>query len=293
MSLALRIFIVLTLVLTLAFMFIQMTLFATRENWKRRWDTETKALAAELKQSTQLVTVESANRVRAEAQVASLQTEITGYQAKIKELDNAITERSTEVQNLKRDLARATTDFNALKEDYQTQSNSLALVRQRNSELTSIASVARAVAFNLNVKLAEVEDDLNNLQTEHTRTLESLNAKGEELKQANAFIAQVREKFPKVHEAVKDGKGTIQVLRGSVTAVQVVNGKQDFVMLSIGKEEGVEEGQEFIIYRDNKYICKVRVERVMNDMAPARVIPSSWNTNNLQIEQGDQAANRL
>jgi chromosome segregation ATPase len=293
MSLALRIFIVLTLVLTLAFMFIQMTLFATRENWKRRWDTETKALSAELKQSTQMVTVESANRVRAEAQVASLQTEITGYQAKIKELDNAITERSTEVQNLKRDLARATTDFNALKEDYQTQSNSLALVRQRNSELTSIASVARAVAFNLNVKLAEVEDDLNNLQTEHTRTLESLNAKGEELKQANAFIAQVREKFPKVHEAVKDGKGTIQVLRGTVTAVQVVNGKQDFVMLSIGKEEGVEEGQEFIIYRDNKYICKVRVERVMNDMAPARVIPSSWNTNSLQIEQGDQAANRL
>ena len=64
-------------------------------------------------------------------------------------------------------------------------------------------------------------------------------------------------------------------------------------MLSIGKEENVQEGQEFIIFRENKYICKVRVEKIMNDMAPARVIPSSWNTNGLTIQQGDQAANRL
>ena len=84
------------------------------------------------------------------------------------------------------------------------------------------------------------------------------------------------------------------VVRAVVAAVRPNNqGQQEFVMLSIGKEEGVQEGQEFIIYRESKYICKVRVEKIMNDMAPARVIPSSWNTNGLAIQQGDQAANRL
>jgi predicted nucleic acid-binding Zn-ribbon protein len=294
MSLALRIFIVLTLVMTLAFMFIQMTLFATRENWKRRWDSETKALAAELKSATQALTSESAGRVRAENQVAALQNDRVADQAKLKELEGQITERAAKIQNLDRDLAKAQTDFNALKEDYQTQSKSLDMVRQRNGELTNIASVARAVAFNLNVKLAEVEDDLNNLQTEHTRSLENLEKTIAERKQADAFVSQVREKFPKVYEALADGQGTTAVLRATVAAVRPNNqGQQEFVMLSIGKEESVQEGQEFIIYRENKYICKVRVEKIMNDMAPARVIPSSWNTNGLTIQQGDQAANRL
>jgi len=295
MSLALRIFIVLTLVMTLAFMFIQMTLFATRENWKRRWDVETKALSVEVKAATQALTSEGAGRVRAENQVAALQNERNADQAKIKELEGQITERAAKIQNVERDLAKAQTDFNALKEDYQTQSKSLDMVRQRNGELTNISSVARAVAFNLNVKLAEVEDDLNNLQTEHTRSLETLEKANTDLKQANAFVAQVREKFPKTYDALKDEKsqGTA-VVRAVVAAVRNnPQGQQEFVMLSIGKEEGVQEGQEFIIYRDSKYICKVRIEKVLNDMAPARVIPSTWNTNSLTIQQGDQAANRL
>lgn len=294
MSLALRIFIVLTLVMTLAFMFIQMTLFATRENWKRRWDTETKSLSAELKQATQMIAAESYGRVRAEAQITNLNTEITAAQAKVKDLEGQISERASRITTLEGDLQRARTDFNAMKEDYEKQGESLTMVRQRNGELTNIASVARAVAFNLNVKLAEIEDDLNNLQTEHTRSLESFEKVNTELKQANAFIAQVREKSPKIYEMLKDEKGSTKVLQGVVAAVRLnPQGQQEFVMLSIGKEEGVEEGQEFIIYRDSKYICKVRIERVMNDMAPARVIPSSWNTNGLNIQQGDQAANRL
>jgi len=294
MSLALRIFIVLTLVMTLAFMFIQMTLFATRENWKRRWDSETKALAAELKSSTQALTSESAGRVRAENQVAALQNDRVADQAKLKELEGQITERANRIQNLERDLSKGQTDYNALKEDYQAQSKSLDMVRQRNGELTNIASVARAVAFNLNVKLAEVEDDLNNLQTEYTKRGEDLEKTNSELKQANAFIAQVREKYSKVYDSLKDEKGSVKVLRAMVAAVRPnPQGQQEFVMLSIGTEEGIEEGQEFIIYRDSKYICKVRVEKIMNDMAPARIIPSSWNTNGLTIQQGDQAANRL
>lgn len=294
MSLALRIFIVLTLVMTLAFMFVQMTLFATRENWKRRWDTETKALSVELKQATQMVASESTGRVRAEVQIASLQNERLVDQAKIKDLEGQISERATKITNLERDLQLARTDFNAMKEDYEKQGESLTMVRQRNGELTNIASVARAVAFNLNVKLAEIEDDLNNLQTEHTRSLESFEKLNAELKQANAFIAQTREKFPKVYDTLKDEKGSTQVMHAVVAAVRLnPQGQQEFVMLSIGKEEGIEEGQEFIIYRDSKYICKVRIERIMNDMAPARVIPSSWNTNGLTIQQGDQAANRL
>jgi len=64
-------------------------------------------------------------------------------------------------------------------------------------------------------------------------------------------------------------------------------------MLTIGKEEGIEEGMEFIVFRGNQYVAKVRAERVINDMVACRVIPTSWNTNGVKIQQGDLAQNRL
>lgn len=294
MSLALRIFILIMLVLTVGFMIVQMMLFATRENWKRRWDQDTKALAAELKQATQLVNTESVNRVRAENQVAQLQLDRDRDQARIRELEAQITDRLARIQALERDLDRARSDYNALNENYLAQSKSLDMVRQRNSELTHIAQVARAVAFNLNVKLAEVEDDLNNLQAEYARTREQLDKAVSQHKQAEARLAVLRERFPKVYDAIHYEQAVPVALQARVAAVQVNSkGEQEFVMLSIGREEGVQVGQEFVVYRGNQYICKVRVERVLNDMAPARVIPNSWNTSGLAIEAGDLAANRL
>jgi predicted nucleic acid-binding Zn-ribbon protein len=294
MSIALRIFIVLVLVMTLAFMFIQMSLFATRDNWKRRWDQDTQALSASAKDLSTQVATESALRVKAEAYIAQLQAEAQVKEGKLSDLEGQITERSAKIVGLERDLARAQADFNGLKEDNQAISTSLDGVRKRNGELTTIASVARAVAFNLNVKLAEIEDDYNSLQTEHSRTLETISKQETDLKKANAFVSQAREKFPEVYGALADESGSTERLRGLVAAVRPnPQGQADFVSLSIGSDEGVKEGQEFIVYRDSSYICRVRVERVMADMAHARVVPSSWNTNGLTVQVNDSAANNL
>jgi hypothetical protein len=64
-------------------------------------------------------------------------------------------------------------------------------------------------------------------------------------------------------------------------------------MLTIGKGDKVEEGVEFIIYRGNSYIVKVRAEKLLGDMVACRVISDSWNETKLQIQQGDLASNRL
>ncbi|MEK7415529.1 MAG: hypothetical protein AAB263_19670 [Planctomycetota bacterium] len=296
MSLALRIFIVLNLVIALAFMFVQMTLFATRENWKRRWHTETTEFAAEVKKYSQQVATESAYRVKAENHVIALQKDRSDDAGNIRQLENKITELSAEKQNLQRDLARQQTDYNALKDDMNQTTASLTQARQRNSELSSIANVTRAAAFNLNVKLAELEDDNNNLQTELTRRTEDLNKRDDELKKANAFIAQVREKHPKVYDGLKDESGNTQALSAIVTGVAATTAgkKPEFVTLSLGTSSGVQEGEVFFIYRDSTYICKARVERTLADISHARIIPSSWNeAPGVDLKSGDKATNHL
>src|SRR3954466_9159339 len=188
MSTTVKVFIVLILVMSLAFMFTTMTQYATRENWKRRWDQDTKELSAELNEANQNRADLSMRLTKADNQVVNLNTQITDQQTKIKEQENGITDLKQTVQNKDLQLKKQETDYNALKEDFMAQSRSLEMVRQRNAELTHIAQVARAVAFNLNVKLAEVEDDLNNAQTELTQRAQDIDSLTKDLKKNQAMM---------------------------------------------------------------------------------------------------------
>ncbi len=294
MSTTVKVFIVLNLLLALAFMFVQMTLYATRENWKRRWNDDTKQFAEELKLAAQKIADESNAKVRAENFVATLNTQITDQQTRIKTQENEKSEKDKEIQSLKLTISKNDEEIKALREQNQTLSNTLELTRQSNNEKTHIAQVARAVAFQLNVKLAEVEDDYNNATTALAQREEDLNKRSTELKKDEAQLSILKQRYPKIYNEVGDEKASASFLSAVVAAVRNnPQGQQDLVMLTLGKGDQVEEGVEFIVFRGNQYIVKVRAEKVLNDMVACRVIPESWNANHLQIQQGDLAQNRL
>jgi RNA polymerase sigma factor (sigma-70 family) len=69
-------------------------------------------------------------------------------------------------------------------------------------------------------------------------------------------------------------------------------GEQDLVMLAVKNGQQVAEGTEFIIFRGNQYVVKVRVEKVLSDdMVACRVAPESWNKLEAKIQIGDLAQN--
>ena len=56
------------------------------------------------------------------------------------------------------------------------------------------------------------------------------------------------------------------------------------VMLSVGSDDGVKRGYRFTIRRGERYIGKVEVERVFNDMCSARILTKS------DVKEDDDAA---
>ncbi len=294
MSTTVKVFIVLNLLLALAFMFVQMTLYATRENWKRRWNDDTKFFAEEVKSYAQKVSEESYGRVKAENLATSQSAQIVDQQAMIKKQENNLSEKDKSIQSLNLTISKNDEEIKALREQNQTLSNTLELTRQSNNEKTHIAQVARAVAFQLNVKLAEVEDDFNNVSTALAQREEDIAKLSKVNNQQTARLAILKERYPKVFAEISDEKSAASFLQAVVAAVRNnPQGQQDLVMLTLGKGDKVEEGVEFIIFRGNSYIVRVRAEKVLGDMIACRVIPDSWNTNSLQIQQGDLAQNRL
>jgi hypothetical protein len=294
MSTTVKVFIVLNLLLALAFMFVQMTLYATRENWKRRWNEETTFFALENKALAQKVADESYAKIVSQALVTSQASQMTDLGNTIKKQSLELAEKDKAAQALSLTNSKNDEVINALREDTRTLATTLQLTRDSNNEKTHIAQVARAVAFQLNVKLAEVEDDYNNSTTALTQREEELTKAKKIISQTTAQLAIVKERYPKIYAEVADEKASASFLNGVVAAVRLnPQGQQDLVMLTIGKGDKVEEGVEFIIYRGNTYIVKVRAVKLLNDMVACQVIAESWNDAKLQIQQGDLASNRL
>src|SRR3954469_3328813 len=290
MSTTVKVFIVLNLLLALAFTWISMTLYATRENWKRRWNEDTAQLSEELKVEARRFSDESFEKMKAQTLNVQLEKHVQEQQADLDKRDAMITEQKQEIQGKELTISKMQADIAAMREDINTLTNTLEQTRQRNTELTHIAQVARAVAFQLNVKLAEVEDDYNNATTELQQRDEDIAKLTKDLKTLQAQMAQVRDNFPDVFRSVTNETASGAFIQGIVAAVRVnPQGQQDLVMLSVGKEEGIQEGMEFIVFRSNQYVVKVRAERVINDMVACRVIPNTWNTAGAKIQQGDLA----
>lgn len=62
--------------------------------------------------------------------------------------------------------------------------------------------------------------------------------------------------------------GSAPALRGTVLATDP---KMDLYLISIGKKDGVTEGVELVVYRDDTFVASVLVEKVFADKASVKV----------------------
>jgi myosin heavy subunit len=288
MHLAVRIFIIVNLALCVALAVTTATAFAYRENWKVRWDEDTAKLKALNESNAQLAVDKGTEAAKAANDVRNRDTRITDLQAEVARLTNEIKDKSGEIARLSDEVAKKSTDFAALVEDFRTQSESLEKTRTRMTELNHIAQVSKATTFNLAIKLAEVEDDLNNAVSQNTQLQERLDTQDKTLKRNDAFIAFVRDNFHPVYDAASAEKTGAIPVDAVVALVKGEGTRQDIVVLSIGEAQ-VQPGTEFIVSRGSDYVAKVRVATVTKDMATCRVIPETWNAKNLAIAVGDTA----
>ncbi|NQU73401.1 MAG: hypothetical protein HQ547_01645 [Candidatus Omnitrophica bacterium] len=70
----------------------------------------------------------------------------------------------------------------------------------------------------------------------------------------------------------------------TVGEILVINKKFDFVVVSLGQDDGLKTGMDLGVYRDKRLLAMLKVEKVQTHMAAAK-IPSKWRKAN--IKEGD------
>lgn len=295
MNTATKVFIILNLLFALGFAYMQMLTYATRENWKRRWDQDTQKLSSELTAANRLTANASHDKAVAEAALERANFQISGLQTDVKEIESEISDKEKDIANLNLRLSEQSEQIKSQILSIKDLNEQLARSRQRQNELNNIAAVAKAVAHELDVRLSELEDDFNNAQVELVRREDTIVRYEQDIDRKDARLALVRDRYPKVWDIINsDTPTSADVIEGMVAAIHVdLNGQQDLVMITVGRNAKVEQNMEFIILRGDQYIVKVRVDRVLDDMAACRVIPETWNTRGHEISQGDKVQNKL
>lgn len=209
---------------------------------------------------TQLSDVQDSKR-RTDDELAKLRQELSDTQDRMSKATHAQEELSRSVEDRQKELDRVTKDLEQARDERQRLAGQ---VNDLSSERES-----------LQVKLADLERAKGELET---KVLEMAGAPTVELEKvmvnggdapANASMAPA----PTAAGAAAAGQ------------IVVVNREYDFIVMNLGRKQGLAVGQDFQVRRGTQVLGTVKVEKIYDELSAAAIQPDSKKDD---IREGDQ-----
>jgi chromosome segregation ATPase len=300
MSTVQKIFVVIVFVLAAVFTFLTLQMMALEQNWKEKFVKETGVLNEKIAKLDK-------EKTEAQGQIENLKTannELTATKRTLTEEKNTIDTLNGQLtQNLKQSEETA----KSLSEENQDLRKQLADTRAKLDETNTQYLAEKKRAEDLvkiyqfkQDELADVIAELNDLKSSYRTMQEGYKKSEEELQSMRTVMDTVKTMYNiDIVKIMTEPQQPAQPIEGKVVAVakDKDTGITQLVMLSVGRNERVERGQTFVIFRSDKYIGKVVVDKVFDDMATASVVPESLardkDNKPVDIQQYDSASTRV
>ena len=161
---------------------------------------------------------------------------------------------SRSVEDREKEIGRLTKDL----EQTRTQNKD---VTTQLSELQTERETLRQQLADLEKAKGELETKVTELVTQPTVELDKVLVTGQS--PANSAASS---------SAAAAGEKAGTAPSGQV---MVVNREYDFIVMNLGKNNGLSVGQEFQIVRGNEVLGKVKIEKVYDELSAAAILPES------------------
>jgi predicted nucleic acid-binding Zn-ribbon protein len=278
-----RIFLVLNLILSAAFLGWASNSLAQAENYKGLLTAKETELAEAIRAN--------------EKEIADLNTEL---RAKTQEASDKLSERDSardEVNRLQSDLAAEksekerilgdVTRIQATLGDYQSTIDRLSSEKDQANQRREEAEKARDDAVAAQGSAQQGQRDAEDAQKNLERQIADLETEKTSLtEQVGKLDTHLQMLVEKTGVSVSDLMAQEKV-DGSVLAVDTSTG---LVMLNVGSEQGVKRGYSFDVWSGNQYKGQVVVQNVQANMSSATIKAPVQGT---VIRQGDLASTRM
>lgn len=198
-------------------------------------------------------------------------------------LENESASKEQLRKDLKGQISQAEEKVASVEEEIQAQKKSNEELVTRNKELEKLNK-------EVNKKVEQLE-----LEIANSADLSVSGDKEEEIpsEKKEPEAAGGVEEEPSALENSDQSAGEVELEKIVVSSdgipsgkVLTIDGDNEFLILSLGKKDGINEGMLFSLYREKEYLGDVRVSKVQEDMAAADIIPP---LSSQEIRKNDQA----
>ncbi len=263
MSLLSKLFVILVFVIALVKLGVDVTLFAQKVDWKDKF-------VKEVNYHYQTQQIKNAEIAARELEIENQRSFLAILNEKITTLDTENSAKASKIQLLERELDFAKTQQQKLEADVQV------FVRQLEVQLAQIQELTVKVEEHRS-KLVKAlnEKSLLSAEVQYARQQsEKLAQDLAQLEEKHVDLARDRkhleEKIAHLNQlGVNTEIAPKKLLEGKVTAVAIEIG---LVVISIGKDMGVMEGDEFTIYRGGEFVAKIVIDRADARWSAGKVV---------------------
>lgn len=211
-------------------------------------------LQQELGDARQQIQQLDSELVRSKDQIRQVMDELSQQRESNQVLSQSVDERQQELQRLSQEFEKVNTERNAL-----------------TTELTQLKDEHQRVRAQLNeleTAKRDLETKVKELTSHPTVELDKVVVTGDGASTASSASSS-------------SGSASSGSLQGQVI---VVNREYDFIVMNLGRNQGLQIGQEFHVVRGEEVLGRVKVEKVYDELSAAAILP---NSNKESIHEGD------
>ena len=285
MSALAKVLVVLNLVLVLFFAGAAGSLFATRKNWKEMADDRAKQYQDDVTAATDKISQLS-------AQNNTKSNNITELRGENQQLEQQKNDLQGEIASQRNDLKEKDSRIKTLEQNLTDRTAAYEEQVARNDRLEKDLRSARELQV-------AAQNDKQDAESRRARALLDAQQLAKTNSELNKELAGVREDLEEKSNhliALRDAGVDIDKVFVTKPApaisgvVAAVSPDVDLVVLGVGANDKVETGHEFTIYRGDTFIGKARVDKVLEDMAGARIL---FVEDGQEVRQGDRVSTRV
>jgi len=276
-----RVFVIVNLILSVAFVAFAGNLLQNGESYRNKFLAEQKKHQEDLKQKSDEI-------AKLQASLQSKTSDYNGAHRQVLDLQNLTKQLQQELKDQKDTNSQNVATLKEIKSTLEVLQTDVDKAREENKSLREKeAAAVKAQEEAENARLA-LEEQVASLKNEIAKlndkiaTHEATIAKLEDEKSnLDALVAMAIAKGFKPGRPEKD-------LDALVMAVNKLDQKNILVTLSVGKDDGVSKGYTFDIYRGGAYKARAQVIEVDNKSCVARVVNALR-----KVAKGDRAKTNL
>lgn len=203
-------------------------------------------------------------KAKVEDELTHVRKELGDSQTQLAKAVEAQTALSRAMEEKEKEVGRLTQDLSQARSDARSVSAQLAQIQsERESLKRQLGELERSKG--------DLESQVAELTTRPTVELEKVLVKNDEPAAVDA-VSSMGDAPASSDASPANGQ------------VVVVNREYDFIVMNLGKNQGLSVGQEFQITRDSQVLGTVKVEKVYDELSAAAILPDSQKQS---IREGD------